>query len=118
MIVRRDAAQAERLVKRGWQDVNRDLVICEKALGPDHPELALTLNNLAGFYREQGTYEEAEPLFRRAVAILEKTQSMNLALVPQHYAGLLREIDRIDEAAKLEAHAAQSRAKARQRERD
>jgi hypothetical protein len=37
----------------------RSLAIREKALGPDHPDTALSLNNLAELYRNQGRYEEA-----------------------------------------------------------
>ena len=59
----------------------RSLVIKEKALGPDHPSVAITVNNLAGLYRTQGRYEEAEPLFQRSLAISEK------ALGPDHPGG-------------------------------
>ena len=34
----------------------------EKALGPDHPDVARSLNNLAVLYYEQGRYADAEPL--------------------------------------------------------
>ena len=34
--------------------------------------MAAGLNNLAFFYSNQGKYTEAEPLFKRALAILEK----------------------------------------------
>ena len=40
----------------------RALAIREKALGPDHPDVAQHLNSLAGLYHEQGVYDEAEPL--------------------------------------------------------
>jgi CHAT domain-containing protein len=50
----------------------RALAIREKTLGPDHPNLATSLNNLATLYGMQGRYADAEPLFRRAVAIKEK----------------------------------------------
>ena len=50
----------------------RALAIREKALGPDHPDVAASLNNLAVLYRVQGRYAEAEPLFKRALAIKEK----------------------------------------------
>lgn len=49
-----------------------------KAFGPDNPRLATTLNNLAVLYDEQGRYAEAEPLYKRALAIVEK------ALGPEH----------------------------------
>ena len=65
-------AEAESLHKRS-------LAIREKALGRDHPDVALSLNNLAELYRNQGKYAEAEPLYGRSLAIREK------ALVPDHY---------------------------------
>ena len=54
------------------------MAICEKALGPDHHNTATTLNNLAELYKSQGKYDEAEPLYERALAICEK------ALGPDH----------------------------------
>ena len=49
-----------------------------KALGPDHPDVATALSNLATSYLTQGRYAEAEPLYKRALAIDEK------ALGPDH----------------------------------
>jgi len=54
------------------------VAIYEKALGPDHPNVAMALNNLAGLYDDQGRYADAEPLYKRALAIVEK------ALGPEH----------------------------------
>ena len=56
----------------------RSLAIREKALGPEHPDTAQSLNNLAGLYYSQGKYAEAEPLHKRSLAIREK------ALGPEH----------------------------------
>jgi tetratricopeptide (TPR) repeat protein len=64
-------AEAEPLFKRA-------IAIGEKTLGPEHPDLAIWLNNLALLYSNQGKYAEAEPLFKRAIAIGEKT------LGPEH----------------------------------
>ena len=47
-------------------------MIREKVLGPDHPSTALSLNNLAALYDNQGKYDEAESLYQRALAIREK----------------------------------------------
>ncbi len=58
-------ADAEPLYKRS-------LAIFEKALGPDHPDVAASLNNLAEVYRAQGKYAAAEPLYKRSLAIGEK----------------------------------------------
>jgi CHAT domain-containing protein/Tfp pilus assembly protein PilF len=54
------------------------LAIKEKALGPDHPEVAESLNNLGGFYRVQGHYADAEQLIKRSLSIFER------ALGPNH----------------------------------
>jgi len=53
------------------------LIFHEKALGPDHPDVAIDLSNLAGLYRSQGKYADAEPLIKRAVAIDEKAWGPN-----------------------------------------
>jgi tetratricopeptide (TPR) repeat protein len=53
------------------------LAIREKALGPDDPDVATSLNNLAGLYREQGRYGEAESLYRRALVMREKLLGSN-----------------------------------------
>jgi CHAT domain-containing protein/Tfp pilus assembly protein PilF len=50
------------------------LRVAEATFGPQHPDVATALNNLAGLYHDQGKYAEAEPLFRRALAIDEKVR--------------------------------------------
>ena len=52
--------------------LGRALAIKEKALGPEHPDTATSLNNLAGLYWLMGDYAKAEPLLQRALAIREK----------------------------------------------
>ncbi len=47
----------------------RSLSIIEKQLGADHPDVASSLNNLAGLYQSQGKYSEAEPLYLRSSEI-------------------------------------------------
>ena len=58
-------AEAEPLYKRA-------LAISEKALGPDHPNVAMNLNSLALLFDAQARRTEAEPLYKRALAIYEK----------------------------------------------
>jgi tetratricopeptide (TPR) repeat protein len=55
----------------------RAIAIGEKTLGPNHPDVATRLNNLASLLQDQGNYDEAEPFFRRALAIGEKTLGPN-----------------------------------------
>jgi tetratricopeptide (TPR) repeat protein/CHAT domain-containing protein len=50
----------------------------EQNLGPDHPDTANSVNNLAQLYYSQGVYAKAEPLYIRALAIRQK------ALGPNH----------------------------------
>ena len=45
---------------------------------PNDPRIATSLNDLAVVYQEQGRSADAEPLFKRALAICEK------ALGPNH----------------------------------
>ena len=52
--------------------LRRALAIQEKALGPDHPDVALGLNNLADALDHLERPTEAEPLLRRSLAIREK----------------------------------------------
>jgi tetratricopeptide (TPR) repeat protein len=47
-------------------------------LGPEHPDTANSLNNLALLLNTQEDYAGAEPLYRRALAIDEQT------LGPEH----------------------------------
>ena len=54
------------------------LVRVEKALGPAHPDTLATVNNLANLLSDQGKLDEAEPLYRRALAGKEE------ALGPAH----------------------------------
>jgi len=41
-------------------------------MGAEHPDTATSLNNLAELYRYQGKYEQAEPLYLRALSIFEQ----------------------------------------------
>jgi tetratricopeptide (TPR) repeat protein len=52
--------------------LQRALTISERVLGPEHPDVATSLNGLALLYRAKGRYAEAEPLYQRALAIFEK----------------------------------------------
>jgi tetratricopeptide (TPR) repeat protein len=64
-------AEAEKLFKRS-------LAIREKALGPNHPDVATSLDIMASIYAIWGDYAKAEPLYKRSLAIREK------ALGPNH----------------------------------
>ncbi len=63
--------EAETMNKQG-------LTVQERALGPEHPDVAKQLNYLAVLYGRQGRHAKAEALFGRVLAIQEK------ALGPDH----------------------------------
>jgi hypothetical protein len=48
----------------------RALAMDESSYGPEHPEVARDLNNLAGLLQDTNRLDEAEPLYRRSVSIL------------------------------------------------
>src|SRR6266540_3334634 len=75
--------ESQRLSRDGKYDESRPaaeraLELREEALGPESPDVAQSLNNLAIIYRDKGDYAKAEPLVQRALAIREK------ALGPEH----------------------------------
>ena len=81
--VRRLNAEVVRLNNAGSYDkaillAQRVLKIGEQALGPAHPEVVASLNNLAALYATTGDYAKAEPLYQRALQIAEQ------ALGPTH----------------------------------
>ncbi len=83
-------------------------------MGPEHPAVAAGLNNLGGLYHAQGKYAEAEPLYRRSLAIVENalgSEHPNVGTALENYAALLREMNRETEAAEMEARARAIRSK-------
>jgi hypothetical protein len=50
----------------------QSLALREKTLGPNHLDVATSLNNLALLRYSQGRYADAEPLYKRSLAIREK----------------------------------------------
>ena len=82
----------------------RSLAIREKVLGPEHQNVATSLNNLAELYRDQGKYVEAEPLYRRSRAIWEKVlgpEHPNVAQSLNNLAALYRDQGKYAEAEPL-----------------
>ena len=58
------------------------LAIGEKALGPDHLDVATSLNNLAVLYANQGRYMQAELYCGRSLKIMEKSPGLHHPDVP------------------------------------
>ena len=93
---------------------NEALKVAEKTFGPEHPDVALTLNNLAQLYSDQERYDDAESLYKRVLTILEKAlgpDHQNVAYVLEEQASLCLKTGRKDEAEKLSERAEQIRSK-------
>ncbi len=76
----------------------------EESFGPDQPSVATTLNNLAGLLWRLSRYEEAEPLYRRALAIFEADNGPDhteVASTLNNLAVLLGSLSRYEEAEPL-----------------
>ena len=89
------------------------LEVAEENVGPDHPDVAGSLNNLALLYQAQGDYAKAEPHYKRALAIREKALGPDHPLVAtslENLATVYRATNRDEEAKPLELRAARIRA--------
>ena len=89
----------------------RALAIDEASYGPDHPDVAIDLNNLALLLRATNRLDEAEPLGRRMLEIFLKFNQANGLEHPhfrtalKNYAGILAAMGQSQEeiAARLDA---------------
>jgi tetratricopeptide (TPR) repeat protein len=84
--------------------MRRALAIDEQSYGPDHPNVARDLNNLAQLLQATNRLSEAEPLMRRALAIDEQSYGPdhpNVAIDLNNLALLLKATNRLSEAEPL-----------------
>lgn len=82
----------------------RALAIKERALGPDHPDVAITLNNLGSLLVEEGDFAAARPYLERSLAVTERVfgpEHPETALSLQSLAAVLRDENRFMEAERL-----------------
>ena len=69
--------QVQTLFKQGkYQEAiplaEKAVEIAKRVYGPEHPDTATSLNNLAVLYRDMGEYAKAEPLYQEALRIRQK----------------------------------------------
>ena len=89
------------------------LQVAEQNVGPNHPHVATSLNNLALLYKTRGDYASSVPLYKRSLAILEKALGPghpNVATSLENLAALYRALKRDSEAEALEQRTARIRA--------
>ena len=80
------------------------LAVVRDRLGDDHPDVAQSMNNLAGLYKSQGRYGEAEPLYRDALTLHQRLLGDDhpaVATSMSNLAGLYRSQGRYGEAEPL-----------------
>jgi tetratricopeptide (TPR) repeat protein/CHAT domain-containing protein len=78
------------------------LAIDEKAFGPDRPEVATDLNNLAALNLAEGRSADAESLYKRSLEIREKALGPDHPYVAQSLNNLAELYDREDRDAEAE----------------
>ena len=84
--------------------MRRALKIDEDSLGPDHPDVAIDMNNLAQLLADTNRLDEAEPLMRLALKIDEDSfgpDHPDVAIRLNNLAQLLKATNRLDEAEPL-----------------
>jgi tetratricopeptide (TPR) repeat protein len=59
------------------------LEVAEKNVGPVHPDVAASLNNLALLYYTQGRYAQAEPLFKRRWRCMRRSLALTIPMWPR-----------------------------------
>ena len=82
----------------------RCLEAVRQQFGDAHPDVATSLNNLAGLYESQGRYSEAEPLYQQALALRQKLlgdEHPDVATSLNNLAGLYESQGRYSEAEPL-----------------
>ena len=97
LLAKASYGEAEPLMKRA-------LAIDEASYGPDHPRVAIRLNNLAQLLQTTNRLGEAEPLMRRALAIDEASygpEHPRVAIDLNNLAQLLQTTNRLGEAEPL-----------------
>ncbi len=66
--------EVDTLYRQGHYDravvvAKKALQVTEQAVGPDHPDVVMSLENMAALYRNTGRKNDAEALEKRATAI-------------------------------------------------
>ena len=82
----------------------RARAIFEQVLGPEHPDTAAILANLARLYRVQGQYEQAAPLYLHALTVYKQAFGPghpNTATMLSNLAQLYRAWGKYEQAASL-----------------
>jgi len=92
------------------------LEYAKKNFGPEHPNVAESMDNLATYLTAEGEYAKAEDLYKKALVIVEKDFGLDneyTAIFLNYLSDFYRKIGKEDEAKKLEDRAKAIRRKNR-----
>ena len=84
---------------------SRAIAIKERILGPDHPGIAIYLNNFAGMCADREQYNRAEKYYKKALRILEKARGADHKEVKSVLGNMIilyRRMGKEDKALKIE----------------
>jgi len=81
----------------------RALAISEKALGPNHPDIALWLDNLAVLYEAQARYDDALPIVRQKIkrGFFSSDPTFRVLMGSQKWPGLIDRAESFDDSYKV-----------------
>jgi tetratricopeptide (TPR) repeat protein len=106
------------LIQKEYEDAARQYqkseVAREKQFGPDKPQVAQSLSDVAMCYALQAKYDQAEPLYKQVIAILERNnlqEKPEMAAALENYSLILRKTGRDAEAAPVSERARAIRTK-------
>lgn len=84
------------------------LTLRQKHLGPDHAEIAESLNNLGLVLNRQGTFGEAEKLHRQALAMRQKLLGLEHRDIAESLGNLSQALERQGRFGEAEAYCRQA----------
>jgi len=96
------------------QTARKALEVAEKTFGPEHANVAESLDNLAVYLQAENKFDEAERLYERALKIIEKSfgpESEYLGIFLNYLSNFYKKIGKPGVAKQMEDRAAQIRAK-------
>jgi tetratricopeptide (TPR) repeat protein len=88
-------------LKQAEAAYQRSLLIIQKMAGADQPDVIPYLVNVATVLHAEGSYDQAETHYKKALSISEKNIQSDTSAVPilRHYASLLNDMNKPQEAA-------------------
>lgn len=91
-----------RAIVEGTEDLAKLAVSTSRSVyGFENSNTALTVDNLAAFYKSLGKFDDAEPLYKQALAILGAKEDLDTAVIVTHLAQVYHSQGKYNDAEPL-----------------